>query len=336
MMLRTEYTQVSYYPQEGAAGSYVYFTFDKGFDPSRQEVDFYYDSEKLTILSFAENVAMIQIPFDATDGKIEIRSDDEVISSHDFKILKPQFNKLASETIKPSSKDQTFSFPNDVQVKIPAGFVNSNTGISVSEVKNSPCLAENPLSPVLEYEVIIEGMEQLPDYIGISFPYDKSVFGDKLPDESQILAYRGVKAFQHTTTLAYRFDKSEGRVYVYTNHLSVVGVIVIGGLIIGPAIGFWVPEHSITITDVYITPQKNIRLLYSKELEKTSNFLTNADWTSKYKPNLANKFLTINQPKYIQNIGKCSENSLENYRKAGLKEAVIKPDGFGTNENHVK
>ncbi|MDD3686070.1 MAG: hypothetical protein PHE56_04815, partial [Bacteroidales bacterium] len=56
----------------------------------------------------------------------------------------------------------------------------------------------------------------------------------------------------------------------------------------------------------------------------------------KYKPNISISSYDKNHPKYIQDIGEMFEIALENYRKAGLKEAVIKPGWiWGQTINHV-
>jgi hypothetical protein len=336
-VLKPEYNKVEYYPQEGAGGTYVYFAFDNGFDPNTQDVNFYFHSQELPILSFADNTAMIQIPKNSRDGEIEIMSDGKILSKHTFKVLKPEIIKLASETIKPSNQSQTINFPDGVNITIPAGFVKSQTGISISEVKNAPTLAMNPLSPIKEYDIVIDGMEQLPNFIEISLPYDSKLFGKDFPEEDQFLAFRRDNDFNHFTTLAYSVDKDNQRVSIYTDHLSVVGMIVIGGLIIGPAVGMLGPESMDKLSyDIYVTPQKNIRLMYNKELDKKSLFLNEADWMAKYRPAISTLSYSKDHPKFIQDIGEMFEIALENYRKAGLKEAVKKP-GWIRKEviNHV-
>ena len=334
---------IEYFPESGPIGSYVYFIFNENSFPEINELEFYYNKNRMHIVSVNENRFMLKIPENAIDGNIEISYQGERVSKHPFKITNPSFKQLANSNIKTSSQKQTITLTPDVSIIIPGGFTKTDIGISISEVKNAPALEVNPLSTPYEYDIVIDGMEQLPDYIEVVYNYNPDWFKPEFPIQDQIFAYRRDSDFQHFTSLPYYVDIENNQVYIYTDHLSLVGIIVITSLIGVSATATVGPEVLDKISyDVYVTPQKNFRLLYNKEIEKTSNFLNNSDWESKYKPPVTvNKHLGHASyhpahPKFIQDIGEVFEIALENFRKQGFKEPVKKPGWFKKETiNHI-
>ncbi|MFQ3579478.1 MAG: hypothetical protein SNJ71_04990, partial [Bacteroidales bacterium] len=332
---KNQITVLKYYPQQATPGSLLYIDISEiAPKDNLNDINVHINNIEIPIVSVDENIIIGRVPENASSGEISLFSGGKKKLSSKIEIVNPEKIFIARENIKPSNKSQTINFPEGVQVVIPGGFVKNNTQIVLNKIINAPEADILGGYQFFEYDIKIGNYEQLPDFIEISFPLKAELFTKDKAYEEQILAYRRDVNFEHLTVLPYRYDSNTERVYIYTDHLSLAGVIVIGGLVIGGVVSILGPEALDKISyDVYITPQKNFRILYNKGLEKNSNFFEDGSWVSKYSPQVLNTY-NSQHPKYVQDIGEMFEIALANYQKAGLTEMVSKNNIFGKKTNY--
>jgi hypothetical protein len=332
---KTHNTLLKFYPKKAAPGSLLYIDIsDITTKENFNHLNVFINNVEIPIVSVDEKIFIGRVPENASSGEISLFSGGKKKLSSKIEIIKPEKIFIAREKIKSSNKSQTIKFPEDIQVVVPAGFVKNETQIVLNKIINAPEPDILGCYQFFEYDLKIGNYEQLPDFIEISFPLKTELFSKDKAFEDQILAYRRDVNFEDLTVLPYRYDSNAERVYIYTDHLSLAGVIIIGGLVVGGVVSILGPEALDKISyDVYITPQKNFRILYNKGIEKNSNFFEDGSWVSKYSPQVLNTY-NSKYPKYVQDVGEMFEIALANYQKAGLTEMVSKKNIFGNKTNY--
>ncbi len=319
-----------YYPESGPQGSFVLFGFEENPAEIQGDLEIYYNNKQLNIHSVTGQGVVVQLPQDAIDGEFEIRKKGKIHSKHPFKIEKTEFIPLASSVIKPSGQVQTIELGDEVSVRIPPGFVNRETNISVSRLKNTPALPVSPFYKPSGYEIVIDGMQQLPDFIEIRLPFNPELLNENYSTDDQVFAFRRDAGFMRYTGLPYRIDESNSSIYIYTDHLTLIEWVILG---VGSVVLYQASYMTEPLMyNIYTTPQKNFRILYNKDEMSESNHFNNSSWERLFQP--SKTFSGSYDSKhliFVQDIGEYFESALSNYRKAGFKEPVVKP-GWIRNE----
>ncbi len=316
---------VDYYPSSGPAGSHVALLFDEPvlLDLAANLKAFFND-EEIHITGISEENIQVVIPADAeAGGNIEVRAGDSASNKVYFTVLDRVVAPLAAEIVEPSSEQQTVDFGEEISVTIPPGLLDRARSLSISEVTHSPPKSINPHGQSRILDVSIDGMTQLDDYIEISMKYDPALLNPDYGAEEQLAAMRWDDEDQFWVMLPYRVDADSQLIHFYTDHLSLVGWVVVSGAV-SSAVSWLAREVR---NDVYVTPQGNIRILYSKRYMDADEFFADPHW-DRNRPNIVSIWYSPSHPKYIQDIGEVFESALDNFchkDKAGFKNPVVTP-----------
>lgn len=312
----------SYYPMSGGQGSYVVLEVKESFD--YEKLTLYYDEDEIQGSIITDNVIGINIPLDAKDGEITIEY-KERIDSVPFEVEKERLVELASEAVQPSSDVRTIEFPNDIAITLPENFLETESTIVVSEVENPEVLSGSPFGVGKVYDISIDDMEQLDEYIQIAMAYDPDMIEDGKTIEDYINPLRWDDENDVWVDLYYRIDEEFSTVYFLTDHLSFftlgLGSVSLVGLSKAAlSVGAVAIAAEWLANSTYYTEQGNVRILYSK-VGLDSRF-TDRKWEKV----MSNGSLSSasgykkNAPYIVQDIGNILETSLETYIDYGLDD----------------
>lgn len=310
---------IDYHPASGPAGSYVALLFD---EPTlldlAADLKAFYNGSQIPVSGIAEESIQVVVPLDAASGNIEVRAGDSASNKVHFSVEEMVVSSPTFATIDPSSEQQIINFGDVISVTIPPGFLDKTRRLSVSDVINPPPKIINPYGHSRIFDVSIDEMAQLDDYIKISMKYDPALLNPDYGAEEQLAAMRWDDDGQFWVMLPYRVDEDSQLIHFYTDHLSLVGWVVVSNP--GLSAVSWVAREA--RNDVYVTPQGNIRILYSRKNMDADPWFSGSTW-DRYGPNIVSISYRPSHPKYIQDIGEVFEIALDNFRhkdKAGFKD----------------
>lgn len=330
-----------YFPQSGPAGSYVLLKLEKSIADLGENIQVLYNQQKLDtdkVSQNSEDILQITIPEDAESGSIQVKSDKYVSNTVLFSVLSSISTPLVSQSVSPSSTKQSVSYNDEISVTIPSGVLDTTRNISISKVENSPTNAIAPFSQSFAYDVTIEGLEQLDDYIEIKVKYNPDLLNSEYPVEDQLMPMRYNDTEKSWIPLPYHVDINSQTLSIYTDHLCVIETIIITGLVIGNA-GTWSGVGQELLNDIYITPEGNFRLLYSKSGIDSNNHLEDTTWsrTTYSDPLYPVTSYQTGHPKFIQDMGNLLETVLKQYVSVyNFKDPITKPGWlWGTSKNPI-
>jgi|GEM_PF-6890685 len=316
-----------YYPKSGPAGSQVFLKFNGSIAKLTDDMEVFYGGEKISIIERAENMIKVVIPKDAASGDIQVKTKDYFTNSVSFSVAEPELKKLSSEKVAPSSQKQTVSYKDEIKVTLPANFLEEEKELTISEMKNAP---PNSLTTSEErhvFDVSIEGMDQLDDYIEIGMKYDPSLLDSGKPAEDQLVVMMWDEEENYWVNLPISVDEQTSIVYAITNHLTGLEWLALGAAAIATKPITLLGEK--ILNDSYITPQGNFKVLYSTDAINEDVVLNDNAWTSitykdqSYLPNYNSDY-----PKAVQDVGDLFELAFKNYMDMGFRNPVEKTGFF--------
>ncbi len=319
------------YPREGPAGSYVILEASGPLDPERVRVR--YGDRSLSFAGLGERCLGFNIPVDRGSDSIRLFDGDWEVGAVPFKVGAPVVTRLHEEKVAPSGQRQVIRSNDGVTVTLPGGLLKQTQILSISRVENAAVHREHPFGDEPVYDVSIEGMEQLEDYVEIGIPYDPALLDTTVPVEANFAPARWDEEHKTWVDLYYRVDGSSHTLFLITDHLSafwtgfsVVGlgktaaiVAVVGGTIAEVA-ERWA-------NDKYLSRTWKIRVLYSdKALRRT---FPDEEWKKAIAPAKLH-FVDPDDPKYacaVQDIAFVLEEALKRYMEAGFPDPTVKGIG---------
>ncbi|MCK5044875.1 hypothetical protein KAR26_04085 [Candidatus Parcubacteria bacterium] len=322
-----EFSVIDYYPKSGPVGSYVSLKLNA---PATEDVEALYDGKGVSA-EISEDVIRIAVPQDAESGDIQIKLGDAVSKLLPFSVKKTELITLTSETVKPSSELQTINYNDEITVAIPAGLLDKESTLTISEMKNAPPNSINDIGDRFLFDVSIEGMEQLDDYIEIGVKYDPNMLNPDHSPEDQLIAMRWNEEGKYWVNLPVRVDTQNKTLYMITDHLTGFEWAIIAGVFVATKPITWALEK--VLNDVYITPGGNFRLLYDEDDINKDIALNDNIWVSTIYPGQNRINYSPNYPKCIQDVGNLFETAYENYMNLGFKDPVMK-EGFWTGKKY--
>lgn len=273
-----------YTPRSGPAGSSVFLQLqDPVLEPD--QVKGYFNDREIAVTGISEDVVQVMIPNDAASGYLEVKVRNSVSNAVFFDI-------------------------EEMTVTLPPDLLDRERTLTMSQVIGAPANAINPFAANTVFDVSVEGMAQLDDYIKITVEYDPNDLNPDYPASDQLAAMRWDETEQSWLPLPYQADSGSQTLSFYTDHLSLFGVFAIGSVV---SVGSVIGEHY--FNDIYVTPDINFRLLYSKSDINEHNYLNDSTWEritykdhifplADYRPG---------HPKFIQDLGNLLETALANY-----------------------
>ncbi len=307
-----------YFPKSGPAGSYVLLKLDTPITDLDSNITVFYDQTELVqnkIVKIAEDILQIAVPNSAQSGAIQIKSGNKLSNYVDFAVLSPVTTPLVSKSLSPSSTEQTVNYNDEIVVTIPSGILDATRTLSISKVENAPINSISPFSEGFAFDVSIDGLEALNDYIEIKVKYNPELLNPDYTAEEQLIPMRWNEYENFWLPLAYKIDPINHTLSLYTNHLTLIEWVIIGSGAVATIPVTWAGEK--LLNDVYVTPEGNFRLLYSKSAVEADQTLNDKSWVGiTYKnplyPIPISSYSTLH-PKFIQDIGNLLETSLKNY-----------------------
>ena len=320
-----EITIIEYSPQSGPSGSLVSLKLDSV--PGNLIAT--YNGQEIAIDGIAEDIVKIIIPYNALSGDIQVKVGDAISNSVHFTVEEMELIELASETVSFSSEKQTISYNDEINVTIPPGLVKENKKLTISEIKNAPStFISDQITERHSFDVSIEGMGQLDNYIEIGVKYDASLLDPDKPAENQFIAMRWNEDEGYWLTLPTRVDTQNQMLYMLTDHLTGFEWVIIGGAVIATKPLTLAGEAA--LNDVYITPQGNFKILYSKSTIDEDAALNDDWWVRKTYSDAGQIDYDNNHPKSIQDVGNLFETALAKYLALGFENPVkVKGEWFG-------
>jgi hypothetical protein len=252
-----------YTPQSGPAGSPVFLQLqDTVLEPG--QVKGYLNDREIAVNGISEDVIQVIIPDDAASGDISVKAGNSVSNTVYFGIEEMTVTPLMTEDVAPSSQEQSVSHNGEITVTLPPDLLDRERTLTLSQVTGAPANTITPFAAETVFDVVLEGMAQLSDYIEITVKYDASALNPDYPAADQLTAMRWDEEEQSWLHLPYQVDSDSQNLSFYTDHLSM---FVVGALFTGIAAipATWVGEKF--LNDVYVTPglfAGNFRILYSK------------------------------------------------------------------------
>jgi hypothetical protein len=325
---------VDYFPQSGPAGSSIYVQFEESIKEMADTLTAWHGKDPLPLIVINEKVVQVILPQETGSGKFFFSSGQGKSSELAFTVLDATFTPLLIQELHPSSSVQTISYKDEISVNIPPGILDKPRNLSISKMDHAPAFHMEPFGISSSYDIKIDGLEQLSDYIKISVPYTLEHIDPNQALEDQFLALRWDDELKSWQELPFNVDKSKQRIEFITNHLSwfqtflsvptaaaTLKAVAIGAAVAGSATaGVWIAE-SVTLS-TYTTPQKNFKLTYNKRVWDVYE-----QYTPWQKPQMASNLSSYNPayPNYIQDIGEIFELAYKNYMALGFKNPVDVP-----------
>jgi hypothetical protein len=308
---------IDHYPTGGPPGSHVYVRFARPISHLADDLQFFYNGRPLTLLGIAEDLVEIIIPLDergGSDGLLEARAGGATSNGAPFNLIDTVITPLTREIVQPSSELQTVSYGDEIAVTLPPGMLDSPSALSIARVAHPPPHSLNPSGEMIVFDVTLEGFIQLEDYIKISLKYDPDLLSPAADAPAQLLAVRWDEATGLWHSLPYHVDSEANIVYIYTDHLSLIGIATsMISLELASRFGEYLFNH------VYVTPQGSFRIWYNRRTMDADQVLS--QWEQQGS-NITAIWRSTDHPRYIQDIGELFEIALENYLTAGFKNPV--------------
>ncbi|MCD4748102.1 MAG: hypothetical protein K8R59_01905 [Thermoanaerobaculales bacterium] len=219
---------------------------------------------------------------------------------------------VASYSVTPSSEEQVISYGERVKVRLPAHFCSKEQTLSVGRVEDASSIMVEDALPLMLVDLKLDGGKQPSQPVDLSLVYDPEDLSPDHTPEEQLAAFRWDEEGGGWVNLPMRIDEENHTVSVLIDHFSVAGVMkllgilpVSGSVYVASDIGEWL------LNDVYITPEKNFRILYSKEAIDNDNVTNDRFWKREYStPGFSYKRA---YPRYIQDMGYFLEGALKSY-----------------------
>jgi hypothetical protein len=329
-------TITDYFPESGPAGSYLLLKLAAPVSDLGTDFMVLYNQDVLdknTIIKTGEDTLQVKIPADAESGDIQIVCGSSLSNAVPFSVTTPVTTTLLSQSVSPTADDQVINYNDDILITLPPDILDTTRILSISKVEGAPMNAAAPFAPASAFDVSIEGMDQLTDYVEITVKYDPQTLNQDYPAADQLTAMRWDETEQSWLPLPYQVNSESQSLSIYTDHLSTF----VWSVITSVAGGIDTILEENILNDVYITPEGNFRFLYSKSAISGHTNLNDATWERiTYKnPVYPVAAYQAEHPKFIQDVGKLFETALQSYAGVnGFKDPITKPGKFWGTSRH--
>ena len=229
-----------------------------------------------------------------------------------------------------SSKEQVFNYSDSIKISIPPNFTSKEQQLNVSRAEVDPAIMIEGAIPLSLIDLTLNEGEQPSKPVEVSFNYDPSKLGS-FNAEERLEAFRWDEEGGGWVSLPIRIDEKENTAYAYVDHFSIIELVLTG---VGYEVGILMEEK--ILNDIYFTPDKNFKILYSKKAILADPELNTMEWkgaeTGRSRVNKSNA------PPYVQAVGYILEEALKSYtgKPNGFKNPTGKEEGcFGTYQKTI-
>ncbi|MBI9040599.1 zinc ribbon domain-containing protein [Lutibacter sp.] len=235
-------------------------------------------------------------------------------------------------TISPSSKFQQINYGNKIKVSIPASFNSFEQSLAISKAAVNKAIMVEDRKPLFLVDLTLDNGKQPNKPVQLSYKFDANELNPNLTIEEQLDAFRWDEEGGGWVSLPIHIDYENNIVSAYVDHFSPIGFFstVIDTVIkANDKINEKIDELDERIwNNMYITPEGNFRIYYSKSTIDNSLHFNNKTW----KHNFTRSNYSYNKayPNYIQDMGYFLETSLKRYVEAGFSNPASDKEMFNS------
>lgn len=235
---------------------------------------------------------------------------EETISEEEMKLppmevrqANPKLSETVTYDLLPNSEGQKISYSENIKIILPSNFTNLNQTLSVSIATVDPAIMIENVRPLMLVDLSLENNQQPQKPVEISYTYSKSDLDPNFTVAEQIDAFRWDKEGGGWVSLPLHIDEKNQTVSAIVDHFSIPGFFIKTSIvgIIGEKL----------LNDVYISHNKNFKILYSKKAVLADKDLNTNAWKSA--PTGRTSTEKSDAPRYIQAIGYILEQVLTSY-----------------------
>ncbi|MEX1383136.1 zinc ribbon domain-containing protein, partial [Lutibacter sp.] len=289
----------------------------------------------LTILYFIGD-AEENLIVDKTTTKAELES---TISEAAMKLPAIKVRKsdlVLAETIRytiaPKNEFQEINYGNKIKVNIPAGFSSFEQSLAISKASVNETIMVEDRKPLVLVDLTLDNGEQPKKPVQLSYKFDTNELNPNLTIEEQLDAFRWDEEGGGWVSLPVHIDKENNIVSAIVDHFSPIGffsTLIDEVVKTNDKINEKFEELNERIwNNMYITPEGNFRIYYSKSTIENSLHFNNKTW----KHTFTRSTYSYNKeyPNYIQDMGYFLETSLKRYVEAGFSNPASDKQMFNS------
>jgi hypothetical protein len=250
----------------------------------------------------------------------------------------PVLTETIKYTISPKNTIQEINYNNKIQVTIPVGFNSSEQSLAISKATINETIMVEDRKPLVLVDLTLDNGKQPKKPLQLLYKYDESELNPNLTIEEQLDAFRWDSEGGGWVSLPIHIDNAKNTISVVINHFSPVGIFsMLSKKVIKTSekINEKLNELEERIwNDMYITPEGNFKIYYSKNNIDNSLHFNNATW--KHNFTRSSYYYNKAYPNYIQDIGYFLETSLKRYVEAGFANPASDNEAFNsTHKNPI-
>jgi len=249
-----------------------------------------------------------------TDKSIERHSkEDRALTSVKVRQANPVLSNTSSFKILANSKVQEFSYSDNIKVTTPPDFTFKNKSLAISNATVDKAIMVEDSEPLMMIDLTLEDGKQPSKPVKISYTYNKTDLNPNFTAEEQLAAFRWDEKNGGWITLPKRIDEKKHEVSILTDHFSIFVIVAVAG-IVNAAKGYVDFKDWVKLNGLYVTPEKNFRIKYSKQAIYKDGYINDRRWKIKH-PSSKIKY-SSEHPLFIQDIGGFLEQSLKKYNNS--------------------
>lgn len=194
--------------------------------------------QELIISSVSSDMIELHVSNNALTGNIVLDFGDKTIDAGEFKVLPQEKQLLLEKEILPSYEPQTVSTEN-IAVTIPANAIESSKTIKIEEIANPHPINLPQSAQCTAFSITLEDIHEFSEVLTIEY---------QLPED---MKYEPSAAYFDEATSLWDTLPSEiidGKLYIYTNHLTDIGIFYWGKSIYSSGGFFKIYYHADDVT----------------------------------------------------------------------------------------
>ena len=255
-----------------------------------------------------------------TDGVVESRSkEDMTLPPIKVRKANPKLSNTQSFELLPNSKQKEISFSDRIKVTTPPNFTSKEQTLAISIATIDKAIMVEDFKPLMLADLTLDDGEQPAKPVEISYTYNKTDLNPDFTAEEQLSAFRWDEEGGGWVNLPMQIDENNHTVSASVDHFCITG--------------FFAKAYIVTVigekilNNVYFTPAKNFKILYSESAILSDPDLNTATWKSA--PNGRTSANKSKAPAYIQAVGYILEEALKSYTTVHhFKNPAGKHKGF--------
>ncbi|WP_426430599.1 zinc ribbon domain-containing protein [Winogradskyella sp. HB-48] len=218
------------------------------------------------------------------------------------------------------NKSQEFSYGENIKVILPPNFTSKEQSLAISKAAVDESIMVVDRKALALVDLTLDNGKQPGKPVQLSYTFDEAELNPNLTTEEQLDAFRWDEESGGWVSLPIYIDQKNSMVSAYVDHFSLIGFFstVVDEIVkTNDKINDKFNELEERIwNDMYITPEGNFRIYYSKSTVENSLHFNNTTWKHNY--TRSNYSYNNAYPNYIQDIGYFLEASLQKYVEAGF------------------